>query len=196
MPSTNARRSSAQTRERVLDVTHELFYWHGIHATGVDAVASAADVAPTTLYRLFGSKDGLVAAYVERARALYMEWFDQSLGSTDRPARERLLDLFGALDEQLQPENCRGCPFLMALAEIPDKSDPAHRHAVALKAWVNQRFGELILELSPPVADPEALADTLTLIFEGSYASAQALGAGGPARRSRDIVAAMLQPIG
>ena len=32
-----------------------------------------------------------------------------------------------------------------------------------------------------------------TLIFEGSYASVQALGAGGPARRSPDIVAAMLE---
>jgi AcrR family transcriptional regulator len=196
MPSTNERRSSAQTRERVLDVTHELFYWHGIHATGVDAVASAAEVAPTTLYRLFGSKDGLVAAYVERAGALYREWFDQSLGSADRPARERLLDLFATLDEQLQPENCRGCPFLMALAEIPDESDPAHRHAVALKAWVNMRFGELARELTPPVADPDQLADVLTLIFEGSYASAQALGAGGPARRSPDIIAAMLEPVG
>ena len=32
-----------------------------------DQVAAAAEVAPTTLYRLFGSKDGLVGAYVERA---------------------------------------------------------------------------------------------------------------------------------
>jgi AcrR family transcriptional regulator len=195
MPSTKQRRSSAQTRERVLDVTHELFYWHGIHATGVDTVASAAEVAPTTLYRLFGSKDGLVAAYVERAGTLYREWFNQSLGSPDRPARERLLDLFRALDQQVQPENCRGCPFLMALAEIPDESDPAHRLAVALKAWVNERFGELVRELTPPVADPDQLADALTLIFEGSYASAQALG-GGPARRSPDVVAAMFEPVG
>jgi hypothetical protein len=84
----------------------------------------------------------------------------------------------------------------MALAEIPDESDPAHRHAVALKAWVNKRFGELVLELTPPVADPDQLTDALTLIFEGSYASAQALGAGGPARRSPDLVAAMLEPVG
>ena len=119
MPSTNERRSSAQTRERVLEVTHGLFYWHGIHATGVDAVASAADVAPTTLYRLFGSKDGLVAAYVERAGALYREWLDQSLGSTDRPARERLLDLFasprraaaaGELPRVSVPDGARGDP--------------------------------------------------------------------------------------
>jgi AcrR family transcriptional regulator len=178
-------RSSAQTRQRVLETTHELFYWRGIHATGVDAVARAAEVAPTTLYRLFGSKEGLVAAYVERAAELYKEWFEESLGSAQRPARERLLDLFAALDDQVQPELCRGCPFLMALAEIPEGDHPAHRHAVAVKAWVSRRFGELVRELTPPVDDPDRVADGLTLVFEGTYASAQALGAGGPARRSR-----------
>ena len=186
------RRSSAQTREHVLAVTHELFYWRGIHATGVDAVASAAKVAPTTLYRLFGSKDGLVAAYVERAADLYKEWFEASLGSAERPVRERLLDLFSALDEQVQPENCRGCPFLMALAEIPQADHEAHRHAVAVKTWVNERFGELVRELTPPVDDPGRLADALTIVFEGTYASAQAMGAGGPARRSREIAEIML----
>jgi AcrR family transcriptional regulator len=54
------------TRDRILGVAHELFYWKGIRATGVDAVASAAGVAPPTLYRIFGSKDDLVAAYLER----------------------------------------------------------------------------------------------------------------------------------
>jgi AcrR family transcriptional regulator len=190
--SGRAPRSSVQTRERVLGITHELFYWRGIHATGIDAVARAAHVAPPTLYRLFGSKDGLVAAYVERAAGLYKEWFEDALGSADRPVRDRLLDLFASLDEQVQPENCRGCPFLMALAEIPEADHPAHRQAVGVKTWVNQRFGELVRELTPPVDDPDRLADGLTLVFEGTYASVQALGAGGPARRSRALVAAML----
>ena len=193
MPSTNERRSSAQTRERVLEVTHELFYWHGIHATGVDAVASAAEVAPTTL----------TASSVQgrpRRRLRRTGGSPTGNGSTNSkrrsPGAPAPIDLFAALDEQLQPENCRGCPFLMALAEILDESDPAHRHAVALKAWVNKRFGELVRELTSTVADPDQLADALTLIFEGSYASAQALGASGPARRSREIVAAMLEPVG
>ena len=60
-------RSSAQTREHVLAVANDLFYWHGIRATGVDRVAAEAGVAPTTLYRLFASKDDLIAAYIERA---------------------------------------------------------------------------------------------------------------------------------
>ena len=69
-------RSSAETREHVLGVAHELFYWHGIRATGVDRVAVVARVAPTTLYRLFASKDDLIGAYIERADRLYRDWFD------------------------------------------------------------------------------------------------------------------------
>jgi len=69
-----------------------------------------------------------------------------------------------------------------------------HRHAVATKAWVNGRFGELVREFSPPVEQPDRLADQLTLVFEGAYASAQALGAGGPARRGQEMVAALLPP--
>src|SRR5262249_13187873 len=51
------RRSSAEMREHVLDVTHPLFYWEGIRAVGVDRIADEAGIAPTTLYRLFESKD-------------------------------------------------------------------------------------------------------------------------------------------
>jgi AcrR family transcriptional regulator len=54
-----------------LDVPEGLFYSHGIHAVGVDRIAEAAEVTTTTLYRLFGSKDGLVLAYLQRnGRAL------------------------------------------------------------------------------------------------------------------------------
>ena len=34
-------------------------------------------MAPTTLYRLFASKDDLVAAYVEHADQGYREWADR-----------------------------------------------------------------------------------------------------------------------
>ena len=67
-------RSAAETRGHVLAVANELFYWHGIRATGIDRVAAEAGVAPTTLYRLFASKDELIGAYIERADRLYRDW--------------------------------------------------------------------------------------------------------------------------
>jgi AcrR family transcriptional regulator len=181
--ASRGRRPSAETRVRVLDVAHRLFYWNGIRATGVDAIADAARLAPTQLYRLFGSKDGLIAAYVERAAAEYRRWFDDALG----PEGD-VLALFAALEVQLQPENCRGCPFLMALAELPDEDHPAHRHAVEVKAWVRARFRELT---------DEQTGDRLALVFEGAYASTQALGVAGPAAGARELAAAiMARPTG
>ena len=141
-------RSSADTREHVLGVAHELFYWQGIRATGVDRVAAAAGVAPTTLYRLFASKDDLIAAYIERAGRLYREWFDAAAAVGGADPRAAILGVFEALGEQVQPQQCRGCPFLMALAEFPDPAHPAHRAAVATKRWVRERLGQLTAALA------------------------------------------------
>lgn len=197
-PEIRARRTAAETRDHVLTVTHELFYWQGIRATGVDKIATAAGVAPTTLYRLFASKDDLVAAYVERAARLYKEWITAATNPAGGPPRDRILALFDALSEQVQPDRCRGCPFLMALAEFPDPSHPAHVHAVATKAWVRDRLRELIDELAATtsVSDPAALADDLALAMEGVYASAQALGATGPARRARAVAETLIDVAG
>lgn len=177
-----------------MQVARDLFYWHGIRATGIDKVAAEAGVAPTTLYRLFASKDDLVAAYVEREGLQFQGWFTAAVDVPDLHPRERILAVFDALDEQVQPHLCRGCPFLMALAEFPDSAMPAHRHAVATKAWVRSRFRELTDELAEitPVDDPAALADQLMLVMEGVYASTQALGAAGPPRQARALAEMLL----
>lgn len=187
-------RSSAETREHVLGVAHELFYWHGIRATGVDRVAAAAGVAPTTLYRLFASKDDLVGAYIERAGRLYREWFEAAAAAGGADPHDQILAVFDALGEQVQPQHCRGCPFLMALAEFPDPVHPAHGAAVTMKAWVRDRFGQLTAALARGgrTARPELLADQLSLVMEGTYASAQALSADGPARHARTVAESLL----
>jgi AcrR family transcriptional regulator len=173
-----------------LQVARDLFYWNGIRATGVDKVAAEAGVAPTTLYRLFSSKDELVAAYVEREHLLYREWFTAASQAGGADPRDRILAVFDALGEQVQPQVCRGCPFQMTLAEFPDPSAAAHEHAVATKAWVRARLGELTEDLE--IGDPAELADQLALVIEGVYASTQALGADGPSRRARAMAETLL----
>ncbi|HEX2312801.1 MAG TPA: TetR/AcrR family transcriptional regulator [Thermomonospora sp.] len=193
-PPAARRRSAAETREHVLRVAYELFYWHGIHAVGVDRIAAEAGIAPTTLYRLFASKDDLIAAYVERAGESYRAWFTEATAPGSRDPRERILALFDALSTQIQPDHCRGCPFLMTVTEFPDTAFAGHREAVALKAWVRDRLADLVADLArtAPVPDPGALTDHLVLLMEGAYASVQALGVDGPARRARALVEAVL----
>jgi AcrR family transcriptional regulator len=110
------------------------------------------------------------------------------------PPRERILALFDALDEQVQPQRCRGCPFLMALAGFPDAQLRAHAGAVATRRSIHGRMRELTdaLAAAEPVSDPGALADQLAVVMEGVYASAQALGAAGPARRARTMAETLM----
>jgi hypothetical protein len=63
-----------------------------------------------------------------------------------------------------------------------------------MKSWVRARLGELTggLAGTVPLAHPAAVADHLALIMEGVYASAQALGADGPARRARALAETLL----
>jgi AcrR family transcriptional regulator len=177
------RRTAAETREHILAVAHDLFYWHSIKGTGVDTIAAAAEVAPTTLYRLFASKDDLIAAYIERASRHYKQWFTDA--TAEGSPADRIRSLFDALIEQVQPEHCRGCPFLMAMAELPDASAKAHALAVETKAWVRAQLTTL--------STSDELADQLVLIMEGVYASVQALGVDGPARQARGLVETLLR---
>ena len=116
-------------RQKILTAAHERFYRDGFRAVGIDTIIAESGVAKMTLYRHFASKDDLITAYVTRADGLYKEWFDAAAGDEGRPARARILALFDAQTEQIQPARCRGCPFLMALAEIPDAAHPAHQAA-------------------------------------------------------------------
>lgn len=184
------QRTAAETRSHVLRVAGELFYWKGIRATGVDLVAAEAGVAPTTLYRLFDSKDGLVGAYVERADEGFRELFTAAVERAAPDPREQVLAIFDEVFAQVDSDRFRGCAFLMTLAEFPDPGLPGHRNAVAAKTWVRERIGELTERLG--VDDPARLADQLTLVFEGLHASGQALGPNGPARQARRLAEVVL----
>ncbi len=82
----------------------------------------------------------------------------------------------------------------MALAEFPDPGHPAHRAAVTVKAWVRDRLGQLTAALADDgrAVRPGLLADQLSLVMEGTYASAQALVADGPARHARTVAESLL----
>jgi hypothetical protein len=63
-----------------------------------------------------------------------------------------------------------------------------------MKAWVRDRLGQLTAGLASGgrATRPGLLADQLSLIIEGTYASAQALSAEGPARHARTVVESLL----
>jgi len=66
------RDAAALSRELLLDVAERLMSERGYAATSVSAICKQAGVAVTSLYWHFGSKEGLLAAVMERGAQL---WF-------------------------------------------------------------------------------------------------------------------------
>jgi AcrR family transcriptional regulator len=50
-------RTQTEARQRILAIADELFYREGIRAIGVDTIIAQSEVAKTTLYRYFPSKE-------------------------------------------------------------------------------------------------------------------------------------------
>ena len=67
--STAGRRGSEAhtSREAILGAATELMAERGFAATSIGSICTATGLAPTAIYWHFGSKDGLLAAIVERS---------------------------------------------------------------------------------------------------------------------------------
>lgn len=91
----------AASRARLLEIAVELFARRGYGATSVSAICRRAGVAPTALYWHFESKEGLLAAALDRAAALWTERIERQAraGAT---AGERLDRLLAGLRELVE----------------------------------------------------------------------------------------------
>ena len=67
MRSVRVRLSRAERRDQLLDTAQQVFTARGYAAAAMDDVAEAAGVTKPVLYDHFGSKDGLLAAVIERS---------------------------------------------------------------------------------------------------------------------------------
>jgi len=165
-------RRASETRQHVLDVAAKLFYDFGIHAVGIDRVAAAAGVTTTTLYRLFGSKDGLVLAYLKRLDEHWFEWFDDAVSKGGLP------QFFDEMDEKCRDPEMRGCAFRLALTEYPAGECAINCLVLDNKQRARDRIRDVLV--AEGYTDAESLADQLMLICDGIEASAAGRGADSP----------------
>jgi AcrR family transcriptional regulator len=153
----------------LLAAADELFYRHGIAATGVDSILQLAGASPATLYAHFTGKDALVAAYLERRHHRWRAVWDEVLARTRDPV-ERLLSVLDALALfRERAGSTRGCAVLAASAELPAVGHPARAWVDADTNLLHSRLRELA---NAAGADhPDALVAEMLLIYDGTLAS-------------------------
>mgnify|MGYP001220208658 CR=1 FL=1 len=154
--------------ERVLATASALFYAHGLHAVGVDRIAEESGVTKKTLYERFGSKDGLVLAYLKRREDQWRNHLEHCLEEHPEAGTDRVLAVFDAADLWYTGRSTKGCSAVNARAEAgpEDAGQSIPVEVTAQKTWMLRRFCQLCTEAG--LADPELLARQLLLLLEGA----------------------------
>jgi AcrR family transcriptional regulator len=163
-----------RVRDRILRTASELFYRNGIHAVGVDAIASKAGTNKMSFYRNFTSKDELVAEYLREEEQKAWEWWDATVASHAGDPRAQIEALFAVLVEKACTCDTRGCALANAAVEITEPDHPARPVIEKYKAEMRRRFRALARDLGAREAG--ALGDALMLLWEGSYLSRLTIG--------------------
>jgi AcrR family transcriptional regulator len=187
--------ADAPPRGRILSAARQLFYQQGIRAVGVDAIAEAALTNKMTLYRHFGSKDELVAAYLQSlADESNARWYAlEEAHPTDYNAR--LEAWLTYVQEIVSDHGERGCPMANAAVELPESEHPARRIIDEYKT--NKRMQLVQMFRGAGYLEPEILADEVFLLFEGARIAKQCCHApDGPASRLIEMLRALLKQHG
>ncbi|MGH3777189.1 MAG: TetR/AcrR family transcriptional regulator [Pseudonocardiaceae bacterium] len=174
--------------QRILDVASELFYWRGIHAVGVDTIAAESGVTKRTLYNRFGSKDGLIVAYLEARDRRWRDLITSRLDAEHTDPVQRALVPFDVLAEWIAPSS-RGCSFVNAFAELPEPEHRGRQVVVAEKKWLRALFRELLVDAG--AKDPDDLAVQLLSLHEGAivcYSIADEANAAASARAAAEAL--------
>ena len=161
--------ATTPARERLLAAADRLFYEEGVNTVGIDRVIEEAGVAKATLYSTFGSKEGLVVAYLRGRLERRQQRTTQTLAKIRSP-RERILAVFDVLDSFIREPGYNGCAFMNASAESHPGS-AVQQAADESRAWTLSLFVELAREIG--VVDPQALALQLRLLYDGVLVSSR-----------------------
>lgn len=157
--------SGGSAHERILHTAHELFYTHGVRATGIDRVIAQAGVTKVTFYRHFPSKDALILAYLHHRHTLWMGWFEATLarhgGHIDA--------LAPTLAEWFKDKGYRGCAFINVVGELGE----ALPEVVAIAQAHKADMARAITGLLPAAPGRKAIAQALALAVDGAIVQAQ-----------------------
>jgi len=160
-------KGEVSARERILATANELFYREGVRAIGVDTVVERSGVSKTTLYRLFESKDALIAAFAAERDRLNWEWWDRIEKQHPDDPRALLEALLSEIARRIGGPAYRGCPFLNLATEFPDDNHPGRIAARANKKELRARLATVVAKLG--VGDPSRVASQMALLINGAY---------------------------
>jgi AcrR family transcriptional regulator len=167
---------AAQTRERIVQHSAELFRRQGFAGTGVKQIVAEASAPFGSLYHFFpGGKEQLGEEVIRTSGALYGQLIDAFYRpGTDPVAATR--DFFAAAAASVRESYyADACPIATVALEVSSTSEPMRRAcADVFDGWLDGAT-ERLVECGLPRKRSRALAFELIAALEGAFVLSRAL---------------------
>lgn len=179
-------RSGAPTREKLLGTSEALINQRGFAGTSIDQIIAETGVTKGTFFYHFKTKQDLARALIERFAAADQELMQSSMERAEKlspdPVQQvllfigLLLEVAEELDKTTQP----GCLFATYCFEkglfADETFDVISEAMLRWRRVVGDKL-RAAAEKTPPRADVDldALADMLTVLFEGAFVVSRSL---------------------
>ncbi|ADJ49872.1 TetR family transcriptional regulator [Amycolatopsis mediterranei S699] len=153
-----------RTRATILHAVTQVLYERGLDGIGVAELCARLGVSKETLYRHFGSKDGLVQAMLEARSDRVVRWLTDAVEAAGDDPADQLTALFDTLQGWYDEPAFRGCALLNAATQ---------HHTGTVRAITTRHLGRY-LELLTGIADragaadPRQLGQQLLILVEGA----------------------------
>lgn len=173
-------------KDRILATAARLFHQQGYNSTGINEVIAQANVAKSTLYQHFASKDKLCVAFLEQR---HNSWFDKlkKVVEVQSGTKAQLLALFDFIMKMNESEDFRGCSFLNIMSEI---SSSQQEIATVIRSHKTD-LQHYIANLSEP--EFGGLTMHIYFLFESAIIESQLYKSQEPVLQIQQIVKSLLQ---
>lgn len=153
------------TKARILKAAAEVFTRRGIHAAGINEIVQAAGASKLTVYKNFGSKDGLVEAVLTDRTRRVRAWQNHAVEQAGT-GREKILAVFDLIASWYVEAGFRGCAMMNAATEDRGQDGAPRRLAQDHLTFYRDLFRRLLTEAG--ARDPETTARQLLIVLEGA----------------------------
>ncbi|MDI9876640.1 TetR/AcrR family transcriptional regulator [Flectobacillus rivi] len=174
-------------RSRIIDTASRLFYSQGYNSTGINQVIKEANVAKSSLYQYFPSKDDLLVAYLNEASKNTNQAIDEWLEKYST-ASEKVTGLFDFLIVFAESKEFNGCNFLNIISEIPQENERVAALIIKQKNHIRFVFSYILENENHDTT----LADELYLLFDASMISSKVYKSSWPAQSAKKVAEKLL----
>lgn len=189
-------KDQAGVKERIMTTACRLFYEQGYQATGINQIIDEAQIAKSSLYQHFASKELLLNEYLLTHKEQWQVEIDDFLGHLP-DGKEKLLALFDFRKWRLERNHFKGCTFSRVVYELPNlnesSADIIRTHKNTLKTFIGEQLK--VIKNPYPEEDLEEMTGMIFNLSEGAVLQSTLFNTSQPLNDSKKVVAHLLQNI-